>query len=51
MSDPELQRATFLDAQRVKSPDVHMRACDKSAKNMVEYYAELMSLPSGIFES
>ena len=36
MSDPELQRATFSDVQQVKSRDVHMRACDKSAKNMVE---------------
>ena len=36
MSDPELQRATFSDIQRVKSRDVHMRACDKPAKNMVE---------------
>ena len=51
MSDPELQRATFSDVQRVKSRDVHMRACGNSAKNMVEKYTEFMSLPGGIFES
>ena len=46
ISDPELQRATFLaksDDQQIKSRDVHMWACDKSAKNMVEWYTEFMS--------